>query len=205
MLLGGCDPFTAIVGTGTVIGGAAADERGVSGVMSDTDIRIAINMRWLNEASELLNFVTLSVQQGQVLLTGVVESRELKKKAVDLIRSVPGIKKIIDQIQVGDTEDLRDYGRDSRITAELRVTLLSDSYIASRNYSLRTVNRVIYITGIAQNQAELDRVLYHAYRVEGVRRVVPYVKIKPLKTLPPVIQGEAAAVSGDDPNVHGQN
>ncbi len=40
------------------------------------------------------------------------------------------------------------------------------------------VNQNVYLIGVAQDQAELDRVMAHAKDVQYVRRVVNYVRLK---------------------------
>ena len=181
LMLTGCDPFSAIFCVGGTLGAAAADERGVGGVASDTWIRTKINGKWLaydaSHRSELLDHVTLSVIQGVVVLTGVVETSDLKKAAVDMAKGVTGVREVVDEIRVGKPETLGDYARDAAITTKLKTTLLADDQVASRNFSLRTVNRVIYVTGIAQNQQEIDRVLAHARQISGAKRVVNHVQV----------------------------
>ncbi|TGW15826.1 BON domain-containing protein [bacterium NHP-B] len=173
-----CDPVTLAVGTGVVVGAAAAEDRGVSGVYSDTKIRTQINYRWLKHESILMDRLTLSVQDGQVVLTGVVEEPALKEKAVSLIQDVPGITHIIDEIKIGPPETFNDYSRDAWITTKVRSQIFLDKKVASRNYSIRTVGRVVYIMGTAKDSAELARVVAHASSVSGVKEVINYTAVK---------------------------
>ena len=53
-----------------------------------------------------------------------------------------------------------------------------DKRILSINYNIETVNQIIYIMGIAQNQEELDRVIQHAKNIANVKKVINYVRIK---------------------------
>jgi len=178
LVLSGCDPVTLIAVPTAVVGGAAADERGVKGVAQDTALRTKINYAWLAKEPALVDYLTLSVQEGRALVTGVVPTEELKQTALAATRGVSGVGEVIDEIKVGEVENLRDYARDGWITTKLKTELLCNGYIASRNYSIRTVNRVIYLTGIAKNQQELNLVLQAAKGISGVRRVVNYVRIK---------------------------
>ena len=178
MFLPACDPMTATMGAGAALTGAAAEERGVSGVYEDTKIRTRINYRWLRQASILMDRLAISVQNGHVLLTGVVETEELKAKAVALLQDIPGIVRVIDEIQVGKPETFSDYSRDAWITTKLKTALLFDGHVASRNYSIRTVGRVVYLMGMAQNPEELNRVMQHASSTQGVKNVVNYTQQK---------------------------
>ena len=170
--------MTLGVGAGATVGVAAAEDRGVGGVYSDTKIRSQINYRWLQGASILMDRVDLSVQDGQVLLTGVVESDELKEKAEALITDVSGITRIINDIQVGVPQTFADYSRDAWITTKLKTNLLLDKEVASRNYSVRTVGQVVYLMGTAKDSAELARVIDHASAISGVKHVVNYTAQK---------------------------
>ena len=48
----------------------------------------------------------------------------------------------------------------------------------SINYSVETVNGTVYLLGIAQDEAELVRVIEHARGIEDVKQVVSHVVVK---------------------------
>ena len=52
---------------------------------------------------------------------------------------------------------------------------MTDKSISEVNYSSTTENRIIYIIGVSQNQDELDKVLFHASNVAGVKKIVNLV------------------------------
>ena len=61
---------------------------------------------------------------------------------------------------------------------QLAATLLADKSIKDVNYTTDVVHGVVYLMGVAQNRDELDRVVEHAQRVNGVKRVENYVVLK---------------------------
>ena len=87
---------------------------------------------------------------------------------------------VINEIELGDKASLADAARDEWIGAQLRARLLGDAAIASINYSIETVNGSVYLIGVAQNQAELDRVIAYAKNIAYVRRVLNYMRLKEL-------------------------
>jgi osmotically-inducible protein OsmY len=119
--------------------------------------------------------VNLQVEEGRVLLSGNVRLPEQRVEAVRLAWQAPGVREVINEINVDDTSGLGNYARDTWITTELEATLLLDNAVSSIDYSVETVNQVIYLMGVAQSQAELDRVIGHAKEISYVRRVVSYV------------------------------
>jgi osmotically-inducible protein OsmY len=176
LLLGSCAP--AAVGAGAAAGVTAAQERGFKGAISDTEIRIEINHHWFQASTSPYSKVNLQVQEGRVLLTGNVPDPETRLNAVRLAWQAKGVREVINEIEVRDKSALVDAARDEWVSAELKTRLLVDTAIYSINYSIETVNQVVYLIGIAQSQAELDRVIAHAKDIPYVRRVVDYVRLK---------------------------
>ena len=176
LALGACAP--AVVGAGAAAGVAASQERGFKGAIADTEIRLEINHLWLQESTSLYRKVNLQVQEGRVLLTGQVPNPEARVTAVRLAWQAEGVREVINEIEVADTSSLLDAARDEWIATKLRARLLADAEVASINYSIESVNGALYLIGVAQDQAELDRVLAHARDIAYVRRVVTYVRLK---------------------------
>ena len=176
--LGACTPAGVVVGAGAGAGVAAAQERGFKGAMDDTEIRLNINDLWFKESVSLYSKINLQVQEGRVLLTGNVPDPETRLNAVRLAWQAKGVREVINEIEVNDKSSLTDSAQDTWIATQLKAKLLVDSEIISINYSIETVNQVVYLMGVAQNQAELDRVIAHAKNIAYVRRVVNYVRIK---------------------------
>jgi osmotically-inducible protein OsmY len=178
LLAGGCTVWGAAAGAGAVGVTAAQTEKGFRRSMSDTEIRIAINDLWLQADEEMFRKVNLQVQEGRVLLTGNVRLPEQRVEAVRLAWQAPGVREVINEIEVTDASGLGNTARDTWISTQLRSTLLVDKEISSINYSIETVNQVVYLMGVAQSQAELDRVVGHAKTISYVRRVLSYVLLK---------------------------
>jgi osmotically-inducible protein OsmY len=88
------------------------------------------------------------------------------------------VKEVIDEMTVGDTRSFSESTDDTVISTKLRAQITGDNKIVSINYSIETFRGTVYLMGIAQDQAELDRVMAHARDVSGVRNVVSNVQIK---------------------------
>ena len=176
LTLGACAPL--VIGAGVTAGVAASQERGIEGAASDTSIRLQINHLWLQESTSLYSQIGLQVQEGRVLLTGQVPEPEARVNAVRLAWQPEDVIEVINEIEIGDKSSLSDAARDEWIAAQLRARLVGDAAIASINYSIETVNGSVYLIGVAQNQAELDRVLAYARNITYVRRVLNYVRLK---------------------------
>jgi osmotically-inducible protein OsmY len=169
---------------GTLIGAAAtggtviAQERSVGDAIDDATIRIEIN-HYLYRADEHIYLATsIDVVEGRVLLTGDVDKPEHRIVALEAAWQAEGVREVINELQVNDVADLFDAAEDALISAQLSTELLFDLEISSINYNVETVNGVVYLIGLAQDQAELDRVIDRARTIAGVRQVVNHVRLK---------------------------
>lgn len=178
-LVAACDPITAtVVGAGGAVGMGTAEERGLEGAVDDTKIRAQINDLWVSKDFDMFRKVTLNVMEGRVMLTGWVERQDQREEAVRLTWQVPGVREVYDEIQVTTDSGTWSDTKDTWIEEKLHSKLLFDSDIRNINYDEDVVNGVVYLLGIAQDQAEMDRVLAYARDISGVTKVVNHVVLK---------------------------
>ena len=175
VLSSGC---TAAIGVGAVAGVSASQERGFGQAVTDSAIHAELLAAWLAHNADWLVTIDTEVTEGRVLLTGSVESPQYHLDILRLTWSVEGVNQVIDEIQVSSSNDLSTFIQDSWITAKLRSRLTFDKKIHSINYTIGTVDRVVYVFGIARNQSERDRTIAHAKNISGVKRVVDHLRVK---------------------------
>ena len=147
-MLGGC--VGVAVGAGATVGAAAYQERGVDSAARDLKITADIRERLFRYDHELAAAIGLEVYEGRVLVTGTVDEEKDRADAVRLAWQAPGVKEVINEVQVVES-DLVDLTRDTWITTKLEARITFDKHISAVNYSVETVNRTIYLIGIAQN------------------------------------------------------
>jgi osmotically-inducible protein OsmY len=190
-LAGAVSSCIPVVLGGAAAGGyAAGQERGVNGTARDAAIKLKINDQWAQHNMDILSKIDLNVFEGRVLLTGAVPNPDIRLQAVQLAWQVDGVKEVIDEIQIAQQSTFTDTARDNWIQTRLRSELVFDGQVRSLNYSLETVNGVVYVLGVARTQAEADIVLNYARNTPSVRRVVNYIRIR---------EGEPGGPRASDP------
>lgn len=175
LLLAACTPTGAVIGAGATAGVAASEERGIKGSVRDAGIRIEINDLWLNAGLDLYNQVGLQIYEGRVLLTGRVPTEQMADQATRLAWQPDNVREVINEIQVKQGAGIEAFARDALINARLDSALLFTDGISSINYSTRTVAGTVFLLGIAQSQAELDRVFQVTRNIPDVKEVVSHV------------------------------
>lgn len=176
-LLSGCAGM--VIGAGATTATAASEERGLEGAVDDVKIRAEINHLWFQKDVEMYRQVTLTIKEGRVLLTGTVPTPEARVEAVRLAWQPAGVREVINEIKIDSGDSgFGDYARDVAISQKMKTALLFDKEIRNINYTVDVNEAVIYLMGIAQSDAELERVLAYARDISGVRGVVNYVRLK---------------------------
>ncbi|MBX9634585.1 MAG: BON domain-containing protein [Magnetospirillum sp.] len=175
-LLSGC--AGAVIGAGATTASAAAEERGLEGAIDDAKIRAEINHLWFQRDIEMYRQVTLTIKEGRVLLTGTVPAPEARVEAVRLSWQAAGVREVLNEIQVHGDTGFSDYAKDVTISQKMKSRLLFDKEIRNINYTVDVNDAVIYLMGVAQSDAELERVIAYARDISGVRGVVNHVRLR---------------------------
>jgi len=174
--LGGCAGLA--IGAGATVVTASAEERGATGAASDLAITTNVTALWIKYDPGLVTNLDIAVSEGRALLTGTVETQIRRLEAVRLTWRAPGVKTVMNEIQVRKSSGITGYARDGWITAQLVSRLSFDRNVDYINYTVETVNRTVYVMGIAQDQKEIDRITAHARYVRYVRGVVSHIRLK---------------------------
>lgn len=172
-----CTPIGMATGAAATTGVAVAQEGGISRAISDTVIKAKINDAWLKYDVRTFAKLDTTVNFGRVLITGVVQDPQARVEAVRLAWQVEGVKQVINEIRVAESEGIQGFLRDNWISTRLRTTLTFDGDVQSINYTIDTVQGVVYLMGVAQNPKELDHVIEIARTIPHVKQVVSYVKM----------------------------
>lgn len=178
MIVVSLNACTAVVGAGATVGVAAAQERGIKGRAKDLGVETLILKKYLNAGLKLTTTIGVEVYKGRVLLTGATNDLKLADTAVKLAWQVNGANEVINEIQVNTGTTVTDYAHDTWITTQLKSKLALDKSVMAINYAVETVNRTVYLIGVAQDRHELSRVVAHANGINRVINVVNHVELK---------------------------
>lgn len=174
--LQGCTVLGLATGVGAATGVAASQEGGLSRAARDTRIQAEINDLWFRYDVDMFTKLDMTVNNGRVLLTGVVQNPEHRVEAVRLAWQPDGVEQVINEIRVAEGSGITGFAKDTWITTQLRTKLTLNKEVLSINYNIDTVQGTVYLMGFAQNREELNRVIEIARTIKGVNGVVSYVK-----------------------------
>ena len=176
LLFSGCAP--AVIGVGTAAVTASSTEKGLSTSVADGLIFTKIQDNFLQTDASLPTVVDVTVNDGAVLLTGKVKTPEEKVLATKLTWEVRGVREVVNEIQVIDKSSIKDIAKDLAASAQLRGKLIADNSVSSLNFSIDVVNGTVYLSGVAADAEEMNRVVSHARELRFAQQVVNYITLR---------------------------
>ena len=173
-----CSPAGIVASGGATVMGVSDVERSFGTVVDDATIKINIASKFINSDDNLFIDVSTNVLEGRVLLTGLVDNQEIRIDAVRRVWDVEGVNEVINEIQIGNRESIKEYAQDLWITTQVRGLAAKTIGLRSISYNFETIQGRVYIAGITSRADQLEELVKVAKTVKGVTEIINYVIIK---------------------------
>ena len=167
----GCAP--AVVAGGAAVGATAAYDRRTVGAFVDDEAIELKSRSAINEVRELKEEAHINVtsMNGVVLLTGEVPNATLRDQAINQVRGVQGVRRIVNELQIGSPTSLGSRSHDTWLTSKVKTAMLTGKDIESGHVKVVTENGVVYLMGLVP-KSQGDKAAQAARGVGDVRKVV---------------------------------
>jgi len=169
--------FSGCVGTGSkgVFGtgvSVAFDPRTVGTQIDDSIMEKNLIARLTLTDKKYLISVGVKVLDGRFFLTGKVANPEDKLQITKMAWETKGARSVKNDIKIKEKFNFKISVKDLLITSQLRSAMIFNNKIKSTNYNIDTYKKIIYIYGIASDEAERREVINEAKQVLNVEDVI---------------------------------
>ena len=172
VLLQGCGAM--LVGAVTTGASVIHDRRSAGTVLDDRNIQFKIlsDVESNSELSKHTSVAAVSYNYA-VLLTGQALEANYRERVVEQARTTPMVKRVIDQIEIGELSSFSQETHDAYITAKVKLELLDISQPSFDPSRVKVVTElsVVYLMGLV-TQEEATAVVEKTRYIDGVKRVV---------------------------------
>jgi osmotically-inducible protein OsmY len=167
-LLQGCIEMM-MVGTGVAL--ATAEDRRTTGTqLEDRGIELRAANRIDDRLGERVH-ANLTAFNRYVLLTGEVSDEATRAEAETLVRGVPNVLGVSNDLQIAGKSSTTSRSNDTIITSKVKTRLIDANKINPFHVKVVTEAAVVYLLGIVTEQEAADAVEV-ARTTAGVRKVV---------------------------------
>ena len=151
------------------------DPRTIGMQIDDTIMQKNLNARLALTDKRYFLSIQSEVIDGRIFLSGKVEEPEEKIKITKMAWETKGVRSVKNAISIKGQSNFKSTAKDILITSQLRSALIFNKKTKARNYTLETINKNIYIFGIAMNKEEKKEVINEANKIYDVESVIPSI------------------------------
>ena len=171
LLISGCTS-AAQFGTGVNI---TFDPRTIGMQIDDTIMQKNLTARLALADKKYFLSIQSEVLDGRIFLSGKVDEPEEKIKITKMAWETKGVRSVKNAVTIKGQSNFKGTAKDILITSQLRTALIFNKKTKARNYTLETVNKNIYIFGIAMDEEEKKEVINEANKIFDVDEVIPSI------------------------------
>ena len=151
------------------------DPRTIGMQIDDTIMQKNLKARLALTEKKYFLSIQSEVRDGNIFISGKVENPEEKIKITKMAWETKGVRSVKNAITIKGQRNFKGTAKDILITSQLRTALILNKITKARNYTLETINKKIYIFGIAMNEEEKKEVLNEANKIYDVEKVIPSI------------------------------
>ena len=151
------------------------DPRTIGMQIDDTIMQKNLSARLALAEKKYFLSIQSEVRDGNIFLSGKVDEPEEKIKITKLAWETNGVRSVKNAITIKGQSNFKSTAKDILITSQLRSALIFNKKTKARNYTLETINKTIYIFGIAMDQEEKKEVINEANKIYDVEKVIPSI------------------------------
>tara|TARA_B100000579_G_C22771390_1_gene824147 strand:- start:186 stop:773 length:588 start_codon:yes stop_codon:yes gene_type:complete len=151
------------------------DPRTVGMQIDDTIMQKNLIARLALKDKKYFLSIQVEVLDGRIFVTGKVNEPEEKIKITKLAWETKGVRSVKNAIEIKGKSNFKSTAGDILITSQLRSAIIFNRKIKSANYTLETIDKKIYIFGIAFDEDERKEVIKESKEIYDVRDVVPTI------------------------------
>ena len=151
------------------------DPRTIGMQIDDTIMQKNLSARLALAEEKYFLSIQSEVRDGNIFLSGKVEEPEEKIKITKMAWETKGVRAVKNAITIKGQSNFKSTAKDILITSQLRSALIFNKKTKARNYTLETINKTIYIFGIAMDQEEKKEVINEANKIYDVEKVIPSI------------------------------
>ena len=174
----GCSPVGILASGGGATMVISEGDRSLGTVVDDATIKLNLSAKFLKSENSLFLDVNSNVTEGRVLLTGLVDTQEIRIEAVRKVWEINGVREVINEIEVGNKTTLKEYMNDLWINTQVKSLAARTIGLRSFSYNFETIKGKVYIAGITSRPEQLQAIVESTKTIKGVNEIVNYVIIK---------------------------
>ena len=158
-----------VFGSGVSI---ALDPRTLGTQIDDSIMQKNLQARLALTEKKYLISISTKVLDGRIFLGGKVDQPEEKSKITKMAWETKDVRSVKNNIRIKEKFSLKKVAIDVLITSQLRTALILNKKVKAANFNIETINKKIYVFGIARNEEEKREIIQEAKQIVDVKEII---------------------------------
>jgi osmotically-inducible protein OsmY len=168
LAVSGCVPM--VIGAGAAAYSTLEDRRSTGTQIDDESIEVRSANRITDRFGDSVH-INITSFSHMALVTGEVPDARAKDEVDKIVRAVPTVRGVTNDLQVAGLSSMGSRTNDSYLTSKVKARLLDSQNVSPLHVKVVTESGVVYLLGIV-TEAEADEAVELARTTGGVRKVV---------------------------------
>lgn len=170
-------PILALAALALTVAAGCSSTQTVGEELDDATITTKIEAKMAGDPEVSAWNVDVDTNEGVVRLSGSVEDPEAKAEAEKLARNTEGVRRVINDIEVGE-RDLGDRASDTAITTAIKAKITGDGDLNPFNINVDTKEGVVTLRGTVKSMESKEEAEQIARDTDGVKRVQNMLEVE---------------------------
>jgi hyperosmotically inducible protein len=157
----------------------AQAQKSAGEVLDDNTVNASVKAELVGAKGIPSTDINVETYRGIVLLSGFVESQQIKDKAGKIAQGVSGVQKVHNAIAIHTKTSMGTKLDDTVLTGKVKTALMNDNDVKSGQINVESRGGTVQLAGFVSGDAMRKRALEVAGKVEGVQKVENALYVKP--------------------------
>ncbi|MBT8330975.1 MAG: BON domain-containing protein [Deltaproteobacteria bacterium] len=149
----------------------------VETMLDDSTITTRVNHAMMKDKTVKARQIDVDTIGSHVTLTGAVATRNEAKRASQIALSVPGVKSVSNNIQIGK-RGFGDIWDDNVLSNKIKAKLIAEPEVRSLNIDVDVYLGVVTLTGVVSSKYQRDRAIDLSRSTDGIVKVIDNIKVR---------------------------
>jgi len=157
----------------------AQAQKSAGEVLDDNTVNASVKAELIGAKGIPSTDINVETYRGIVLLSGFVESQQIKDQAGKIAQGVSGVQKVHNAIAIHSKTSMGTKLDDTVLTGKVKTALMDDEVVKSGQINVESRGGVVQLGGFVSGDAMRKRALEVAGKIEGVKKVENALYVKP--------------------------
>lgn len=157
----------------------AQAQKSAGEVLDDNTVNASVKAELIGAKGIPSTDINVETYRGIVLLSGFVESQQIKEQAGKIAQGVSGVQKVHNAIAIHSKTSMGTKLDDTVLTGKVKTALMDDEVVKSGQINVESRGGVVQLGGFVSGDAMRKRALEVAGKIEGVKKVENALYVKP--------------------------